>query len=98
MKHLTIDELRSWQESGVDFQLIDVREPEEHKAFNIGGELIPFAEIIRSPGRIAHDKPVVIYCKRGVRSQIIIQRLQGRLPEVDFYNLQGGVIPLFPSR
>ena len=71
-------------------------EPSEHQAFNIGGELIPFREIIRSPERIARDKPVVVYCKRGVRSQIVIQRMQRSLPEVDFYNLQGGVMPLFP--
>ena len=31
-----------------DFQLIDVREPDEHDEFNIGGTLIPLGDIVQN--------------------------------------------------
>lgn len=73
-----------------DFQLIDVREPEEHEEFNIGGELIPLGEIAQQLQKIATDKPVIIYCRKGIRSQIAIQRLQEKFPFANLVNLIGG--------
>ncbi len=95
MKHLTYPELQKLQNADRPLQLIDVREPDEHAAYNIGGELIPLAFLLRNPEKIAHDRPVVLYCKRGIRSQLAIQRLAGRLPEADFYNLRDGIYALF---
>ena len=94
MNQLTLAELQEWRESGKIFQLIDVREPEEHQAFNIGGDLIPLGSILQALPRISREHPVVVYCKRGIRSQIAIQRLQNRLPDAVFYNLLGGIISL----
>jgi rhodanese-related sulfurtransferase len=45
MKSITCTALRQMAADKKDFQLIDVREPDEHEAFNIGGELIPLGEI-----------------------------------------------------
>ena len=73
-----------------DFQLIDVREPYEHEEFNIGGELIPLNEIAQQPEKIATNKPVIIYCRKGIRSQIAIQRLQQKFPFTNLLNLIGG--------
>lgn len=95
MKHINYQELQEWKSAGKNFQLIDVREPEEHGTFNIGGELIPLASFLRNPSKVKRDIPVVIYCKRGIRSQLAIQRLSSRMPNVDFYNLTNGVYDLF---
>jgi len=73
------------------FQLIDVREPAEHDAFSIGGQLIPLGEIMDRKDLIATDKPVILYCKMGIRSQIAIQRLQDKYGFTNLYNLQGGI-------
>jgi rhodanese-related sulfurtransferase len=73
-----------------NFQLIDVREPDEHAEFNIGGQLIPLAEIAQQLDKIATDKPVIIYCRKGIRSQIAIQRLQEKFPFTNLINLIGG--------
>ncbi|MFT6147772.1 MAG: adenylyltransferase/sulfurtransferase [Saprospiraceae bacterium] len=83
-----------WRADNKDFQLIDVREPSEHNAENIGGILIPLGDIMSNKDKIKHGKPVVIYCKRGIRSQIAIQRLHRKLPGVLFYNLEGGISEL----
>lgn len=94
MQHITLKDIDQWRANNKAFQLIDVREPEEHEFKNIGGLLIPLPEIMYNQDKIETDKPVVIYCKKGIRSQIAIQKLQRRLPNIDFYNLQGGIYDL----
>jgi rhodanese-related sulfurtransferase len=74
-----------------DLFLLDVREEYEHEAFNIGGILIPLGEVIRKAAEIPMDKPVVIYCQKGIRSQIAIQRLHEKFGFTNLINLQGGV-------
>ena len=91
MKNITYPELKAWIAEGKKFQLIDVREADEHAAAHIGGVLIPLSKISRwQPEDTA--LPIVVYCKRGIRSQIAIQRLAPRFPEANFYNLESGIL------
>ncbi len=94
MKNITYTELQTWIAEGKKHLLIDVREADEHAAFNIGGVLIPLSKINRWQPKEGDAQPVVLYCKRGIRSQIAIQRLAQRFPEVDFYNLENGILTL----
>ena len=71
--------------------LLDVREDWEHDAFNIGGVLIPLGEVLTEAGRIPNDKPVVVVCRKGVRSQIAIQRLEEKFGFTNLTNLEGGL-------
>ncbi len=82
--------LRQKIDNAEDFQLIDVREPYEHEEFNIGGQLIPLNEICQHIDSITTNKPVIIYCRKGIRSQIAIQRLQEKFPFTNLINLIGG--------
>lgn len=59
--------------------MIDVREECEHEQFNIGGRLIPLGEVMRRISEIPGDKPVIVYCQKGIRSQIAIVRLSGKV-------------------
>ena len=90
MKSITASAFKEKIKNKEDFQLIDVREPDEHSEFNIGGELIPLNEIVQQVEKIATDKPVIIYCRKGIRSQIAIQRLQEKFPLTNLINLIGG--------
>lgn len=90
MKSITSTELQQLITDKKDFQLIDVREPDEHEEFNIGGELIPLGEISSHADKIEKDKPVIIYCRKGIRSQFAIQKLQEKFPFNNLYNLIGG--------
>ncbi len=74
-----------------DIFLLDVREASEHESFNIGGELIPLDSIIQQSGSIPKDRPVIVYCKLGIRSQIAIQRLEDRFGFSNLVNLKGGM-------
>ncbi len=90
MKSITVAALKEKIDNAEDFQLIDVREPYEHEAFNISGRLIPLNEIIKQIDKIPTDKPVIIYCRKGIRSQLAIQRLQEKFPFTNLVNLIGG--------
>lgn len=90
MNSITVTALAAMMNDKSDFQLVDVREPDEHAAFNIGGELIPLGTISQQVEKIATDKPVILYCRKGIRSQIAIQRLQQKFPFTNLSNLIGG--------
>jgi len=68
---ITAQELADLVGSGEDIFLVDVREPAEYEIVKIPGSvLIPKDEILsgRALASIPQEKPVVLYCKTGVRS------------------------------
>ncbi|MEN9686848.1 MAG: molybdopterin-synthase adenylyltransferase MoeB [Bacteroidota bacterium] len=71
--------------------LLDVREPSEHKHFNIGGSLVPLGNLMKEAGTIPRNLPVIVYCKKGIRSQIAIQRLESKFGFTNLINLHGGM-------
>jgi len=77
--------------SNEDILLVDVREPWEHDDFNIGGKLIPMNSIFENISQIPRDKPVVFYCQKGIRSALVIQRLQQKFAFNNLLNLTGGM-------
>jgi adenylyltransferase/sulfurtransferase len=90
MRSITALQLKEKLAKGEDIQLIDVREPFEHEAFNIGGTLIPLGEIVQQVDKISKEKEVVFYCRKGIRSQLAIQRLLDKFPYTNLTNLIGG--------
>ena len=91
MRQLTIEQFKSLLAENTEIELVDVREESEHTEFNIGGILAPLSELFDHLDEIPKDKPVVVYCKRGIRSQIAIQRLEQRGEYTNLLNLQGGI-------
>ena len=60
--------------------------------------LTEIAEMRKTPisqidtcGQIPKEKTVVFYCRKGIRSQIAIQRLQDRFGFTNLLNLKGGI-------
>jgi adenylyltransferase/sulfurtransferase len=92
MKEITVQELKKMQESKEDFQLIDVREPNEYNAANLGGELIPLNAVPQNVGKFSKDKKVVVYCRSGKRSENAIRFLEGNFGFQNLYNLKGGIL------
>jgi rhodanese-related sulfurtransferase len=74
-----------------DFILIDVRESFEREHFNIGGIHIPMQTIFERVNDIPKDKNVILYCQKGIRSMIVIQRLSEKFNYQNLINLQGGM-------
>jgi rhodanese-related sulfurtransferase len=91
MTMITATQLQQKIASNEDFLLIDVREEFEHDHFNIGGRLIPMGSVLSNVQKIPKDKEVVFYCEKGIRSNIVIQRLQEKFGYTNLINLTGGM-------
>ena len=91
MTVITAIELQQKIISKDDFILIDVREDYEHELFNIGGSLMPMGTILQNVQNIPTDKPVIIYCEKGIRSVIVIQKLEEKFGFSNLVNLTGGM-------
>lgn len=92
MKEVTVQELKQLKDSNADFQLIDVREPHEFDICDIGGELIPMADIPNHVDQISKDKQVIIHCRSGKRSGDILLWLEKNHNLENLYNLKGGIL------
>ena len=90
MNQVTATELKQLIQEGKDFVLIDIREDWERDAYNFGGLHIPMGSLIPSMNEIPTDKNVVLYCEKGIRSVLAIQRLE-TFGLHNLYNLSGGV-------
>ena len=91
MKEITVQELKQKVDNNDDFQLIDVREPFEYEICNLNGELIPMGIILSETEKISKDKAVVIHCKSGGRSGVIVNELE-KAGYTNLYNLKGGIL------
>ena len=71
MQTITSAELKNRLDANEPVHLIDVREPEEHAAFNIGGKLLPLGNILSmmiDDIDDLKDEEVICYCRSGNRS------------------------------
>lgn len=89
---VTVEQYKSWLDSGEDVQLIDVREPYEVEIADMGGELIPLDTVLDNANRISRDKKVVVHCRSGKRSAKAIKQLQDHYGFDNLYNLKGGIL------
>ncbi len=91
MKEISVKELKAMMDSGEDFQLIDVREPNEFEVANLGGELIPLASVPLNADKFAKDKKVVVHCRSGKRSANAVMFMEQQGFD-NLYNLAGGIL------
>jgi rhodanese-related sulfurtransferase len=91
VKNINAAALAQLMKEPAAIQLIDVREEYEHHEFNIGGLLLPLGSVIQNIHLIEKEKPVIVYCRKGIRSQIAIQRLEQKYPFSNLINLEGGM-------
>jgi adenylyltransferase/sulfurtransferase len=90
---ITAPELRDMLDAGKDVFLVDVREPAEYEIVKIPGSvLIPNREILAGEAlsRLPQDRPVVLYCRTGVRSAEALAAVKAA-GFADAVHVQGGV-------
>ncbi len=92
MKEITVKELKQMMDDGADFQLIDVREPNEYEVAEIGGELIPLSTVPDNVDKFSREKQVVVHCRSGKRSGNAIQFLEQQHGFDNLHNLVGGIL------
>ena len=91
MRSISAAELRTLMQAGKCPKLVDVRRQEEHDDFNIGGQLIPYDEVSHHLSAFEGPEDIVVYCEKGIRSVIAIQKLQTKMKTDHLINLTGGV-------
>ena len=70
MKTISVEELKAKMDAGEKINLVDVREPHEHEAFNIGGILLPLGKVQGLETDDIDDlknETVYVYCRSGNR-------------------------------
>jgi adenylyltransferase/sulfurtransferase len=88
---ITAQELKQRLQAGEDLFVLDVREPHEYQAANLGGKLIPMNEIPQRLDELDRTREIVIHCHAGVRSQRVAEFLhQAGFAKVS--NLTGGIL------
>jgi SulP family sulfate permease len=78
---LTIEPRELWRQirSAPPPRVIDVREPREYRQGHIpGAELLPLYELLTNPDQVSRDRPVVLVCRSGRRSERAAAALMSR--------------------
>lgn len=72
--------------------IIDVREPAEYDAIHIeGAKLIPLGSLNLGALPDLQGKKLIIHCMLGKRGGKACEVLLGANPDLDLYNLEGGI-------
>ena len=88
---LAVKELKRRIDAGEDVFILDVREPHEYRIAQLGGKLIPLADVPNRLSEIDRNREVIVQCRSGVRSQRVAEFLkQQGYPRV--VNLAGGIL------
>ena len=94
MKTISVENLKAKLDAGEKINLVDVREPHEHAAFNIGGILLPLGKVQGlETDDIDHLKyeTVYVYCRSGNRSGQACSMLEP-YGFKDIINVSGGML------
>ena len=92
MNEISVQELKQWIDKNKEFQLIDVREIFEWEICKLpNAELIPMNTISNNIQKLRKDIPVIIHCKKGGRSQQVINYLKSH-NFFNLINLTGGIL------
>jgi len=94
MNTITAEEVKARLDAGETIHLLDVREPDERAAFNIGGIFLPLGHIQTMQTDDIEDlknEEVIVYCRSGGRSGQACLILQ-TMGFTNVINLTGGML------
>ena len=94
MNRISVETLKQKIANGEKVNLLDVREPDERAAFNIGGVFIPLGDVMTM--RIDEieelkNEEIICYCRSGKRSMQASMMLE-TMGFTNLVNLEGGMI------
>lgn len=92
IKNIDSKTLKIWLENN-EAILVDVREPSEHSTGVIpGAVLLPLAYVSAQTIPDYIGKKLVMQCRSGKRSQAAGEILLAHNPDIEIYNLAGGIL------
>lgn len=87
---VSVQELEALKNANADFFLLDVRNPDEFAFCNLGGHLIPFAELAARINELKPDNHIIVHCHAGGRSRRAVEYLRQQ-GFSNVHNLRGGI-------
>ena len=87
---IRVEELKQRLDAGEDLFLLDVRDEFEYEISNIGGQLIPLAELPKRMNELDAKLNIVTICKMGQRGVKGAQVLH-KAGFTHVWNLTGGI-------
>ncbi|MBS1586801.1 MAG: rhodanese-like domain-containing protein [Bacteroidetes bacterium] len=94
MQEISVEELKKRMDAGESLHIIDVREPDEYAAFNIGGILVPLGKIMGMQLDELEDwkdDELIIHCHAGKRSMQACMMLE-TAGFTNVKNVTGGMV------
>ena len=94
MNHISVQELHALRSQQPTIHLLDVRENEEHAAFNIGGTLLPLSKISQFDYDLIEglqEEAIYVICRSGKRSLQACMLLE-QAGFSQLYNVEGGIL------
>jgi rhodanese-related sulfurtransferase len=92
VKNIDAKTLEKWLKNN-EAVVVDVREPAEHEAEKISGSnLLPLANVSKNSLPQCAGKKLVLHCRSGKRSSSACQKLLEQDPNLEIYNLEGGIM------
>ena len=87
---IRVEELKQRLDAGENLFLLDVRDEYEYEISNIGGQLIPLAELSKRVNELDAHRKIVTVCKMGPRGAKAVQVLH-KAGFTEVWNLTGGI-------
>lgn len=91
IKKIDASTLKKWMDTG-EAVVLDVREPAEHRSQKIqGSHNISHAMVTKDKLPFEEGKKLVLHCHSGRRSTVACENLLKSNPELELYELEGGI-------
>ena len=88
---LTVEAIKARLDAGEPLLLLDIREPAEQDIARIeGAQSLPESRLWEDVERIPRDRPVVLFCRKGIRSAQVVAQLRAAGWQ-NVYNMLGGI-------
>jgi rhodanese-related sulfurtransferase len=94
MNTISVSTLKDRIANNEKVNLLDVREPDEHAEFNIGGTFIPLGQVMAMQVDALDElknEEIICYCRSGKRSTQAAMMLE-TMGFTNVVNLEGGMI------
>jgi adenylyltransferase/sulfurtransferase len=89
---INIDDFEQMRLDNAVYQLIDIREPNEHQFVSIGGINIPLKKLESSLSLMAKNEHLILYCKSGKRCELAMDLLEKNgFSKIKY--IDGGILP-----
>jgi rhodanese-related sulfurtransferase len=94
MNTISVSTLKERIANNEKVNLLDVREPDEHAEFNIGGTFIPLGQVMAMQVDALEElknEEIICYCRSGKRSMQAAMMLE-TMGFTNVVNLEGGML------